>query len=129
MGFMRTPWERLPTIRPERLFCNRASEQHLHLGVALPAQQIDGDRGVVAPEHEVELAFADVQVPHRQPFDELRQGGAAQDYGARRGVDLEAWAGLDEREGGARGPSLWRAGHRVQRRRLPAHASEAAEEL
>ena len=53
----------------------------------------------------------------------------AQAHGLGRGVDLEAETGLDQRERRARRPSLRRARHRVERRRLAAAPVEAAEEL
>lgn len=105
------------------------SEHDFHFGVAFAAEEVHRDARGVTAEHEVELALADAQAAHAEPVEELRQARPAQDHGGRGGVDLDAQAGLEERERRARGPGLRRAGDGVEGRRLAAPALEAAEKL
>src|SRR4051812_36259479 len=107
----------------------RRSKHHFDFGVAFAREKAHRDALLLAAEEEVEAAGADLQAAYFEPVEERRQARAVEgDHGAV-GVDLEAEAGLEKRERRARGPSLRRAGDRIEGRRFVALPVEAAEQL
>src|SRR6185437_11870369 len=97
--------------------------------IALAVENIGRNVRTVAPQQDIGAPGARRERADGDLVEKHRQSRLAEADLAGAEVELEAEAGLQQREGRGASPGLRNAGHRVERRAFARRAPRAAEEL